>query len=131
MGLEVTLLTGRTIDQGCGKEAGKFSEEYVENVAVCEMNAEDMKKLGIKDNSNVKVTTEFGSVVLKAKKSRRIKTPSMAFIPYGPWVNQVLASNTDGTGMPSLKGIKATVEPSDSEIQSIHELLLNVQGKVM
>jgi formylmethanofuran dehydrogenase subunit D len=129
--LEVTLLTGRTIDQGCGKEAGKLSEEYKENVAVCEMNAEDMKKLGIKDNSNVKVTTEFGSVVLKAKKSKRIKASSMAFIPYGPWVNQVLASNTDGTGMPSLKGVKATVEPSDSEVLSIRELLFNVQGKVM
>jgi formylmethanofuran dehydrogenase subunit D len=129
--LEVTLLTGRTIDQGCGKEAGKLSEEYMENVAVCEMNAEDMKKLGIKDNSNVKVTTEFGSVVLKAKKSKRIKTSSMAFIPYGPWVNQVLASNTDGTGMPSLKGVKATVEPSDSEVLSIRKLLLNVQGKDM
>lgn len=129
--MEVTLLTGRTIDQGCGKEAGKLSEEYMENVAVCEMNAEDMKKLGIKDNSNVKVTTEFGSVVLKAKKSKRIKTSSMAFIPYGPWVNQVLASNTDGTGMPSLKGVKATVEPSDSEVLSIRKLLLNVQGKDM
>jgi formylmethanofuran dehydrogenase subunit D len=129
--LEVTLLTGRTIDQGCGKEAGKLSEEYMENVAVCEMNAEDMKKLGIKDNSNVKVTTKFGSVVLKAKKSKRIKTSSMTFIPYGPWANQVLASNTDGTGMPSLKGVKATVEPSDSKVLSIHELLFNVQGKVL
>lgn len=128
--MEVTLLTGRTIDQGCGKEAGKLSEEYMENVAVCEMNTEDMKKLGIKDNSNVKVTTEFGSVVLKAKKSKRIKTSSVAFIPCGLWVNQVLTSNTDGTGMPSLKGVKATIEPSDFKVLSIRELLFNIQTKV-
>ena len=127
--MEVTLLTGRTIDQGCGKEAGKLSTEYAENVAVCELNAEDMKRLGVKDNSNVKVTTKFGSVVLKAKKSRRLKTPSIAFVPYGPWVNQILASDTGGTGMPSLKGVKATVEPSDSAVLSIRELLLNVQEK--
>ena len=129
--MEVTLLTGRTIDQGCGKEAGKLSAEYAENVAVCELNAEDMKRLGVKDNGNVKVTTKFGSVVLKVKKSRRLKTPSIAFIPYGPWVNQILASNTGGTGMPSLKGVKATVEPSDSTVLSIQELLLNVQEKKM
>ena len=127
--MEVTLLTGRTIDQGCGKEAGKLSTEYAENVAVCELNGEDMKRLGVKDNGNVKVTTKFGSVVLKAKKSRRLKTPSIAFVPYGPWANQVLASDTGGTGMPSLKGVKATVEPSDSAVLSIRELLLNVQEK--
>jgi len=52
------------------------------------------------------------------------------FIPYGPWANQVLASNTNGTGMPLLKGIKATVEPTDTEVPSIRELLLNIHGKV-
>ena len=128
--MEVTLLTGRTIDQGCSKELGKVSESYMENVAVCEMNAEDMKNLGIKDKDKVKVTTEFGSVVIKAKKSRRLKTRGTVFIPYGPWANQVLASNTDGTGMPLLKGIKATVEPTDNEVLSIHELLLSIHGKV-
>jgi formylmethanofuran dehydrogenase subunit D len=127
--LEVILLTGRTINQGCGKELGKFSESYMENVAVCEMNTEDMKKLGIKDKGNVKVTTEFGSVIVKAKKSRRLKAPSTVFVPYGPWANQVLASNTHGTGMPLLKGIKATVEPADTEVLSIRELLLNIHGK--
>jgi formylmethanofuran dehydrogenase subunit D len=128
--LEVSLLTGRTIDQGCGKEEGKFSEKYTESVAVCEMNAEDMKKLGIRDNDKVKVTTEFGSVVVKAKKSRRLKAPGMIFVPYGPWANQVLASDTNGTGMPLLKGIKATIESTDTEILSIRELLLNINGKI-
>jgi formylmethanofuran dehydrogenase subunit D len=127
--LEVSLLTGRTIDQGCGKESGKFSETYMESVAVCEMNADDMKKLGIKDNSKVKVTTEFGSVVVKAKKSRRLKTIGSVFIPYGPWANQVSASNTHGTGMPLLKGIRATVEPAETEVLGVRELLLNVHGK--
>jgi len=128
--LEVTLLTGRTIDQGCSKEIGKVSESYMENVAVCEMNAEDMKKFGIKDKDKVKVVTEFGSVVVKARKSRRLKARGMVFIPYGPWANQVLASNTNGTGMPLLKGTKATVEPTDTEVLSIRELLSNIHGKV-
>jgi formylmethanofuran dehydrogenase subunit D len=128
--LEVSLLTGRTIDQGCGKETGKLSEKYMENVAMCEMNVEDMKKLGIRDNDNVKVTTEFGSVVVKAKKSRRLKAPGTVFIPYGLWANQVLASNTHGTGMPLLKGIKATVEPTDAQVLNIHELLSNINKKI-
>jgi formylmethanofuran dehydrogenase subunit D len=32
--LEVSLLTGRTIDQGRGKERGKLSEEYWESVTI-------------------------------------------------------------------------------------------------
>jgi formylmethanofuran dehydrogenase subunit D len=127
--LEVSLLTGRTIDQGCGKESGKFSESYMESVAICEMNAEDMKKLGIRDNAKVKVTTQFGSVVIKAKKSRRLKTLGTIFIPYGPWANQILASNTNSTGMPLLKGIKATVEPTETKILNVHELLFITHGK--
>jgi formylmethanofuran dehydrogenase subunit D len=127
--LEVSLLTGRTIDQGCGKELGKFSESYMESVAICEMNAEDMKNLRIRDNTKVKVTSQFGSVVVKAKKSRRLKTSGTVFIPYGPWANQILASNTNSTGMPLLKGIKATVEPTDAEVLSVRELLLDIHGK--
>jgi len=123
--LEVVLLTGRTIDQGCSKESGKISERYMENVAICEMNVEDMKTLGIKDNSNIKITTEFGSVVVKAKKSQRSISRGVVFIPYGPWANQVLLSNTNGTGMPLLKGVKANIESTDTKVQSILELISN------
>lgn len=62
--LKIIILTGRTIDQGCGKEIGKASKEYVDSVAICEMNEGDMKRLGVRDGDRVKVTTEVGSVVL-------------------------------------------------------------------
>jgi len=38
--LRVSLLTGRTLEQGRGKEYGKLSEEYWRDVAVCEMDPE-------------------------------------------------------------------------------------------
>jgi len=124
--VDFILITGRTIDQGCSKERGKFSEEYMLNVAVCEMNAEDMDKLNIRDGDNVKVTTEVGSVIVKAKKSRRIRTPGIIFIPYGPWANAILKPETEGTGMPLLKGSKARVEPTNEPISSLRELLAKI-----
>ncbi len=127
--MDLTLITGRTIDQGCGKERGKFSEEYMLNVAVCEMNAEDMKKLNIKDGDNVKITTEAGSVIVKAKKSRRIKTSGVIFIPYGPWANAVLKPETEGTGMPLLKGLKAKVEPTSEAVSNLKGLLAKAYKK--
>jgi len=128
--LKVTLLTGRTIEQGAGKEWGKSSKEYVESVSVCFMDPEDMKKLGVKDGVNVQVSTAFGSVVVKAKKSLRAPHPGVIFIPYGLWANVVVDPETHGIGMPSFKGIPATVEPApDKPVLGLEELLKTVFRK--
>ena len=127
--MEVSLVTGRTIDQGCGKEHGKLSKEYTESVAICEMNPEDMKSLKVHDGDRVKVATEHGSVIVTAKKSRRIRSPGTIFIPYGPWANLILASDTDGTGMPLLKGVKADIEPTDEKVLDLPDLLAQSYGQ--
>ncbi len=128
--LHVTLLTGRTIEQGVGKEQGKSSKEYVESVSVCYIDSEDLKKLGIKEKTNVLVSTRFGSVVVKALKSLRGPHAGMIFIPYGPWANVVVDPETHSIGMPSLKGIPAEVEPApDKQLLSLEELLKEEFGK--
>lgn len=128
--LKVTLVTGRTIEQGVGKEHGKSSKEYAESVSVCYMDPEDMKKLGIKDKTNILVSTEFGSVVVKAVKSIRTPHPGIVFIPYGPWANVVVDPETHSLGMPSFKGIPAQVEPApDKPILTLKELLKLQFGK--
>ena len=122
--LQVSLLTGRTIDQGKGKECGKLSEEYLSSVSICEIDPEDMKFLGIKENDVVKVTTDFGSVAVKAVKSLRGPHPKAVFIPYGPWASVLANPKTHGTGMPSLKGEKAKIELAPHEkVLSLQELL--------
>ena len=126
--MEFVLITGRTVDQGYGKEFGKFSQEYLMNVAVCEMHPEDMRKLNIRDGKNVRVTTEVGSVVVKARESRRIRKPGIIFIPYGPWANAIMKPETEGTGMPHFKGIKARVELTDEEVLDLKSLLMRNYG---
>jgi formylmethanofuran dehydrogenase subunit D len=122
--LKITLLTGRTLRQGQGKEHGKFSEQYWRSVAVCEMDPDDMKRLGIRENENVKIATECGSVVVRAVKSLRASHPGSAFVPYGPWVSLIMDSKTQSTGMPHLKGVTAEVEPAATEsVLSLSELL--------
>ncbi len=122
--LRVILVTGRTIDQGASKEHGKSSNEYMENVSVCFVDSDDLKRLGIKYNTNVCVSTECGSVVLKALKSSRGSNPGVIFIPYGPWANTLIGPATDDIGMPSFKGIPAEIEPApERPVLSLHELL--------
>ena len=117
-----TLITGRTLEQGRNLEIGKFSKGYLNSVAVCEMAKEDMEKLGIKDGSNVKVKTAYGEVVVKAVTSAST-TPGIIFIPMGAWANMVVNPNSQGSGMPTLKGIPATVEPTSEQISALEDLI--------
>lgn len=122
--LQVTLITGRTIDQGVGKEQGKSSEEYKDSVSICQVDPEDLKKLGIKAESNVLVSTEYGSVVVRAVKSLSAPHVGIVFMPYGPWANVIMNTETHSIGMPSLKGIPAEILPAqDRPVLSLPELL--------
>ena len=83
-----------------------------------------MKLLQIKENSPVKVSTKFGSVVVKAVKSMRSPHSRILFMPYGPWASLIMNPKTNGTGMPSLKGIPATVTSVPGErVLSVAEIL--------
>jgi len=128
--LKITLLTGRSIDQGVSKELGKLTKEYEKSVAVCELDPEDVKLLNLKAKENVRVLTESGSIVLRAAESKRAPHRGVAYIPYGPWANVVIGPETSGTGMPSYKGVRAEVEPAGDEgVSGIRELLKSIHGK--
>jgi len=110
--LKVTLITGRTIDQGVGKERGKGSQEYFDTASVVFIDASDMQKLGIKQP--------------------RGANPGMIFIPCGSWANCVCGDDTYTMGMPLFKGFPAEVEPaSDEPVLKLEELLLKEYGRSM
>lgn len=128
--MRVTLLSGRTIEQGVGKEYGKASKDYFDACSMCYMDAEDMKKLGVKNNTNILVTTPVGSVVLKAVKYPRGPTTGLIYIPYGPWANAVCSDATTSIGMPSFKGTPAEVEAAPNRIVlTIEELMMEEFGR--
>jgi formylmethanofuran dehydrogenase subunit D len=94
------------------------------------MDPEDLKKLKIKGGTNVLVSTNYGSVVVKALKSLRAPHPGIIYIPYGPWANVIVNPETHSIGMPSFKGIPAEVEPApDKPVLSFEELLKAQFGK--
>jgi formylmethanofuran dehydrogenase subunit D len=128
--LKVILLTGRTIEQGVGKEYGKASPEYYQACSMVYMDAGDMKKLGVKNGTHVLVTTPNGSVVLRAVKYPRGATPGLIYIPYGPWANAVVSDATTSIGTPSFKGTPAEVELApDKPVLTMEALLKKEFGR--
>ncbi|RLE47922.1 MAG: tRNA CCA-pyrophosphorylase [Candidatus Methanomethylicota archaeon] len=118
--IEVEIVSGRTLDQGATVEE-KLTEEYFKAVSYIELSEDDYKALGLQEGDKVKVKTEFGEVVVFAKKGDLPK--GIAFIPMGPYANQVIDPSTDGTGMPQFKGVKAVIEKTEEDVKSVKELL--------
>ena len=119
--VEVTVISGRSLSQARSRELGKFSEEYSRSVAVCELDPDDMAELGALDGENVRVKTEFGEVILRGSISRQAPHKRVVFIPYGAWASMLFGTATHTSGMPTLKGVKATIErAADAKIATLH-----------
>jgi formylmethanofuran dehydrogenase subunit D len=128
--MKVILVTGRTIEQGVAKEHGKASDDYFQSVAAAYVDRDDLQHLNIQEKSNVRVSTTFGSVVVKAHTSMRGAHAGIVFIPYGPWANAVVDPGTDSNGTPSLKGIPAEIKSAkDETVSDLNGLLAKQFGK--
>ena len=113
--ITVNLITCRTIQQGVAMETGKTSQKYFDAASIIHMHEDDMKKLGIMANTNVKVTSKDGSVVVKAVRTREDLVPGLAHIPMGPWANAIVSAYTYSTGEPCFKGFPVDIEPAENE----------------
>lgn len=120
MTLKVTLITGRTINQGATIE-NKTSSDYMEATAYCELNSKEAGLLG-KAGINVRVKTPHGDVVVKLKENNG-NPDGIAFIPMGPWANAVVDPDTKGCGMPGFKGVPAEIEATGDRILLMKELI--------
>jgi formylmethanofuran dehydrogenase subunit D len=113
--ISVNLISGRTIQQGVAIESGKEKPSYRTACGIIEMDPVDLKALGAWRNTNVKVTSDYGSVVVKAVEATQGPHPGVAFIPMGPWANAIVSDNTYSTGMPTFKGTPVRVEVAINE----------------
>ena len=111
MSLEnLILLTGRTINQGVALEGGKVSKENVRAAGICAFDRTDFKKLDCLVGTPVKITTDFGEVIVYSTISEEGPHPGILFVPMGPWANQLVNPDSQGCGTPTYKGMKAKVE---------------------
>jgi formylmethanofuran dehydrogenase subunit D len=112
----LTLISGRTIQQGVAMEGGKEKDAYRKACGIIELDPSDLKKLGAWRNTNVRVTSKYGSVVVKAIEATQGPHPGIAYIPMGPWANAIVDPNTYSTGMPTFKGVPIEVEIATNEL---------------
>ena len=113
--INLNLITGRSIQQGVAIEGGKEKPAYRTAAGIIELDPSDLKRLGAWRNTNVKVTSDYGSVVVKAIETTQGPHPGLGFIPMGPWANSIVNPNTYSTGMPTFKGVPVKVDVAINE----------------
>jgi formylmethanofuran dehydrogenase subunit D len=113
MKVEVTLVTGRTINQGKGSISGKGSELYKNETATIELGAGVFQKMGLDPGQMVQVSTAYGRGLFSARKA--VLPDALAFIPYGPAANRLTSDETGGSGMPVYKGLSAWIRRDDND----------------
>jgi formylmethanofuran dehydrogenase subunit D len=104
------LITGRTIKQASGMHKGKHTEAYRRAVTMVEMSPEDMARMDLAEGRVVRLRTSTGQA--EAPVHAGAVPPGMLFVPMGPVANDLVAPETDGTGMPTFKGLSVEVEPA-------------------
>ncbi|MGH7410156.1 MAG: molybdopterin dinucleotide binding domain-containing protein [Candidatus Methylomirabilis sp.] len=103
-----TLITGRTTKQGRSIHLGKEAKEFQEEISTLLINAKDIEALQLQVGDQVRLKTQHGSTLLKFKKGEIPE--GLVFIAYGGFINALVGSDTQATGMPDTKGIEVEVE---------------------
>lgn len=108
----------RTVPQSVILDKSITSPEYLDALAICLIHPHDMKLLGIKEG-NIRLTSEFGSVIVKAIESEKDTEEGIVFLPLGPWANQI--SGVDNKTL-RLKNLEVKVEITEDKITDIKSL---------
>ncbi len=108
----------RTVPQSVMSDKSILSSEYVNAMAICLIHPQDIKLLGIKEG-NVRLTSKFGSVIVKAIESEKDTEEGIVFLPLGPWANQI--SGAENSKL-QLKNLEVNVEVTKDEVTDIRSL---------
>ena len=75
------------------------------------MASEDMRRLGLADGDQVRVTSRFGQIetAVTAAKPGELP-PGLLFVPYGDPSSQLMGPDTHGSGMPTSKGLDVEMD---------------------
>jgi formylmethanofuran dehydrogenase subunit D len=108
---KMILVPGRSSKQGTSLNKGKLKDEYISVTSTLEMNEDDMKRLGLENGDQVRLSNEVGNTIVSCVGKKGTDLPAgMLFIPYGPPSSQLMDSDTAGTGMPMSKHMEVTIE---------------------
>ena len=120
---DLTIITHRDIFQNTALEASRTGEEYAALSAILMLDGSDLKKMGIKENSNVILKNSYGRIIVKAVLSGYEEPhPGIGYMLNGPWSNMLVSVERGGNGVPGFKLIEAKISDAKGEMITSFEV---------
>ncbi|MCL7413275.1 MAG: formylmethanofuran dehydrogenase [ANME-2 cluster archaeon] len=117
----ITIVTYRDVFQSSVCDEDRNGKECERLSAVIVLDATEMKRMGIQDGVNVRLTSKCGSIVVRAVSSPREEQKGIGFMVNSPWSNALVYDETTD-GIPEFKNIKVKIKVTNEEIMSHREL---------
>ena len=117
-GVTLTIITHRDVFQTVSKYR---SQNYDEWSAVVWMSAVDLKVLGVKDDSNVKLESSEGVVVVRARAEAGLQE-GFARMLVSPYANRLIGYKPSRAKLPNFKSIQAIAELTDEDVTCLAHL---------
>ena len=124
---EIKITTYRDIFQVQELESDRFGQEYKKLSAAVFMSKDDMKKLGFRSEDRVRLSNNYGSIVVEVRETKRDEPEELAFMINSPWSNSLVSDDTGGKGIPEFKNITARISLSREDITPIEKLFLTLK----
>lgn len=122
--MKMIINTVRKINHDQAKEHSFGDDKTLkENIALALINPENLKDLDLESNSNIKISSQFGSVILRVQEEKNVPK-GMIYIPVSIWANQLTGIVNDQL---IYKNIKANVEPCNEPVLDFKELILKIK----
>ncbi|MFX0040536.1 MAG: molybdopterin dinucleotide binding domain-containing protein [Promethearchaeota archaeon] len=118
--MEMKVNTVRMVDFDQAREYSFGDNNSLkEKLGIGLINPTDFKKLNIQSNLNLRLTNNFGTVIIKPKEEEDIPVGTI-IIPVSIWANQITGIENDNL---VYKNIGVNVEVTSDSVLEINELL--------
>lgn len=124
--MKMLLNTVRMVDYDQAREHTFGDEKSLkENLAIGIINPEDFKKLNLTPSLHLKLSNEFGEVIVNVKENKDI-SQGIIIMPVSIWANQL----TGVIGNEIIyKNIVVNVESTRDSVLSFKELILSIKNQ--
>ncbi|MFX1489147.1 MAG: molybdopterin dinucleotide binding domain-containing protein [Promethearchaeota archaeon] len=122
--MEMIINTVRRVDYDQLKEYTLGDKQSLkENLAIGLVNPIDFKNLNLTPSLNLKLSNEYGEVIIKVKQSEDVPVGTI-LMPVSIWANQITGVSKDHL---VFKNIRANVESSREETVDLTTILNNLK----
>jgi len=124
--MDMLVNTVRMVDNDQAKEYSEGDNNTLtEKLAIGLINPEDFKNLNLTQSLNLKLISNFGSVIIKALQDKNVPLGTIN-MPVSIWANQITGIENNEL---LYKNIKVNVEATRDSVLGLEELINSIKEK--